>query len=191
MMQFVLNVRRKGVLLKFQTKNGETVVIREARGSDAERLLEYVNAISVESEYLTFGQGEFVMTVEQEKQFLEQTAKQPNAIYFVAEIDSKIIGAASFAGGSRPRLKHVGEFGVSVSKAYWGNGIGTALVQRILDWSKETSIIRKVDLLVRADNISAIHVYKKLGFVIEGIQSRSLCIDGTFYDSILMGYKVD
>ncbi len=177
--------------MNFQISNGEVVVIREARGDDAARLLEYIDAISVESEYLTFGQGEFVMTVEQETQFLEQTAKQPNAIYFVAEIDSKIIGAASFAGGARPRLKHVGEFGVSVSKSYWGNGIGTALVQSILDWSKETGIIRKVDLLVRADNMSAIHVYKKLGFSIEGIQSRSLCIDGIFYDSILMGYKVD
>ncbi len=114
-----------------------------------------------------------------------------NAIYLIAEVDSKIVGTATFAGGSRPRLKHVGEFGVSVLRAYWGNGIGTALVQSTLDWSKQTGIIRKVDLKVRADNMSAIHVYKKLGFTTEGIQSRSLCIDGIFYDSILMGYKID
>jgi RimJ/RimL family protein N-acetyltransferase len=177
--------------LNFQTRIGERVLIREARGEDATNLLEYVNTISVESEYLTFGQGEFVMTVEQEIQFLEHCAKQANAIYLIAEIDSKIIGTATFAGGSRPRLKHVGEFGVSVLRAYWGNGIGTALVQNILDWSKQTGIIRKVDLKVRADNMSAIHVYKKLGFTTEGIQSRSLCIDGIFYDSILMGYIID
>ena len=177
--------------MNFQTRIGETVLIREARGEDAARLLEYIHAISVESEYLTFGQGEFVMTVEQEIQFLEHCANQSNAIYLIAEVDSKIVGTATFAGGSRPRLKHVGEFGVSVLRAYWGNGIGTALVQSILDWSKQTGIIRKVDLKVRADNMSAIHVYKKLGFSIEGIQSRSLCIDGIFYDSILMGYKVD
>jgi RimJ/RimL family protein N-acetyltransferase len=121
-------------------KNGVSVVIREARTSDANKILEYVNTISSESDFLTFGQG---------------------------------------------------EFGVSILKEYWGNGIGTELIKYLIEWSKQSGLIRKINLIVRDDNFSAIHVYKKLGFTQEGIISRNLQINGKFYDALFMGYTVD
>ena len=41
------------------------------------------------------------------------------------------------------------------------------------------------------DNLSAIHIYKKLGFIESGVITRELPIKGRFYDSILMGYTLD
>jgi RimJ/RimL family protein N-acetyltransferase len=172
-------------------KNRESVLIREARGSDASRILEFLNTISSESDFLTFGQGEFVMSVEQEEDFLNNIAKQNNALFIVAESKSEIIGTASFSGGSRARISHTGELSVSILKEYWGNGIGTELVKHMIDWCKQSGVIRKINLIVRNDNLSAIHIYKKLGFTEEGAITRELQIDGRFYDALFMGYKID
>ncbi|WFA08896.1 GNAT family N-acetyltransferase [Tissierella sp. Yu-01] len=172
-------------------KNGSTITIRKANKLDAEAMLEYLDKISKESDNLTFGNGEFKLTLEQEENFIDNISKQNNAIFLIAEIDGKIIGNLSFAGGSKPRIAHTGEFGVSVLKDYWGQGIGTYLIEYLINWSKESGIIRKVNLRVRSDNYSAIHVYKKLGFIEEGLITRDLFINGNFFDSISMGMKID
>lgn len=174
-----------------KTMNGESVLIRQASASDASKLLEYINTISSESDFLTFGQGEFVMNVEEEENFLNNIARQNNALYVIAEINSKIIGTASFLGGSRPRISHIGELSISVLKEYWGNGIGTELVKHMINWGKQSGVIRKINLIVRDDNFPAIHVYKKLGFTQEGVIARDLQINGKFYDALFMGYTID
>lgn len=97
----------------------------------------------------------------------------------------------NFSSGSRPRIVHTGEFGVSVLKEYWGNGIGTELISYLINWSKKSGLIRKINLIVRDDNFSAIHVYKKLGFNEEGVITRNLQINGRFYDALFMGYSID
>lgn len=172
-------------------KNGYSVLIREARGSDASKILKFIDMISSESDFLTFGQGEFIMSIKQEEEFLDKIAKQNNALFIVAEIDSKIIGTASFSGGARPRISHIGELSVSVLKEYWGNGIGTELIKYMIDWCKQSGVIRKMNLIVRDDNFSAIHIYKKVGFTEEGVITRDLQLNGKLYDALLMGYAID
>ncbi|KUO75498.1 MAG: acetyltransferase [Clostridia bacterium BRH_c25] len=176
---------------QLQLRSGATMVIRKAAKSDADGIVEYIETISGESDNLTFGPGEFEMSIEKEAEFLDSIATQNNAIYLVAEIGGKIVGSLHFSGGARPRTAHVGEFGVSVLKEHWGNGIGTELIRYLLEWSKETGIIRKINLRVRTDNFNAISVYKKLGFTQEGIITRDLLINGEFHDMLLMGYHVD
>ncbi|MHB1394294.1 MAG: GNAT family N-acetyltransferase [Clostridia bacterium] len=176
---------------QLKLKNGETVVIRPATKSDAKALIKYINTVSGESDNLTFGPGEFGMNVEQEENFLDNTAKQNNAIYLIAEAGGEIVGSLNFSGGARPRIAHTGEFGVSVLKEYWGNGIGTELIKYLIKWSKKSGVIRKINLRVRTDNVSAIHVYKKLGFTEEGVIIREFFINNRFYDSMCMGLTID
>jgi RimJ/RimL family protein N-acetyltransferase len=106
-------------------------------------------------------------------------------------MDGEIVGNLAFRAGTRPRVAHVGEFGVSVLKSYWGIGIGKYLVQSLLDWAKDGGIIRKINLRVKEDNRTGIVLYKKLGFREEGIRTRDFCIDGKLYDSICMGLHID
>ncbi|MGH4119501.1 N-acetyltransferase family protein [Clostridium sp.] len=122
-------------------KNGDTLLIREAKGSDAKKVLEYVNTISSESDFLTFGQGEFIMSIEQEEKYLDNSLKQISAIYIIAEINDKIVGSLNFSAGKRPRIEHTGEFGVSVLEEYWENGIGTELIKYLIEWSKQLGLI--------------------------------------------------
>lgn len=175
----------------FKLRNGDAAVIREARRSDAKALVEYVNKVGGESDFLTFGSGEFGISIEQEEDFLEKAAKQDNSICLIVEAGGRIVGNLNFLGGARPRTAHTGEFGISVLKDYWGNGIGTELIRYLIKWCKGTGIIRKINLYVRTDNVSAINVYKKLGFIEAGVITREFKIGDKLYDSMSMGFHID
>jgi len=171
--------------------NNEKVIIRKANKSDAKSLIEYLNIIGGESDFLTFGIGQIGISVEQEEEFITNTINKKNALFIVARVDGKIVGNLNFSGGLRQRNAHVGEFGVSVLKEYWGNGIGEELIKYLIDWSKNSGIIRKINLRVRTDNTRGIYLYKKLGFLEEGIIKRDFLINGEFYDSLIMGLLID
>ena len=174
-----------------QLKNGQEIVIRKAVQSDAAGLVSYIDRISSQSDFLTFGPGEFNVTVTQEEAFIEGISTQNNALMLVAEAEGQIIANLSFSGGPRPRVAHVGELGVSVLEAYWNQGVGTKLMEYLIEWAKESKTIRKINLRVRSDNHSAIHVYKKLGFIEEGLMTRDFFVNETFYDALSMGLKID
>ncbi|KAJ53018.1 RimJ/RimL family protein N-acetyltransferase [Clostridium tetanomorphum] len=97
----------------------------------------------------------------------------------------------NFSGGARERNFHVGEFGVSVLKKYWGNSIGEELIKYLINWSKNSRIIRKINLRVRTDNTRGIYLYKKFGFLEEGVLKRDFLINDVFYDSLLMGMIIN
>jgi len=94
-------------------------------------------------------------------------------------------------GGNRPRTKHMGDLGMTVLKSHWGQGIGSALLEFLIDWSKNNPIIRKINLQVKVDNENAIKLYKKFDFKNEGRIERFFLIDGTFYDVYSMGLLID
>lgn len=171
--------------------NAEKVIIRKAVEEDAEKLMEYLNVIGGESDFLTFGKGEFGGNIKQEEEFISNALKKENALFIIALINGKLVGNLNFTGGPRERNFHVGEFGISVLKEYWGKGIGEELIAYLIKWSEESKIIRKINLRVRTDNKRGISLYKKLGFLEEGILKRDFLINGKFYDSLLMGLLID
>ncbi|HBF99978.1 MAG TPA: N-acetyltransferase [Firmicutes bacterium] len=171
-------------------RNGEELIVRQAMPEDAPHIIAYIDQISTETGYLTFGSGEFGVTVEQEGDFIEGLLESDNKLMILAFIESKLVGQLTFMGGSRPRIKHTGELGLSVLQEYWRQGIGTELIKYLLAWARDTRIIRKVNLRVRSDNMGAIRLYESLGFVYEGTITRQFYIDGAFFDSIHMGMEI-
>lgn len=176
---------------QIRLKNGLLLILRDAEPDDAERLLGYVEQIASESDNVTMGPGEFGMSVEDERVYLKQVAEIPTSLYLIAEIEGEIVGMLSFSAGRRPRVRHVGEFGTSVLRTYWNLGIGYHMLNYLIDWAKGTDIIRKINLRVRIDNLPAIHLYEKHGFVHEGRVTRELYIHGQFVDVFAMGLELD
>jgi RimJ/RimL family protein N-acetyltransferase len=174
----------------YKLKNGRLVELREATSGDASELLSFIQKVSSESDFLTFGSNEFDMSEHEEKTYLETQSNSNNRIYLVATIDEKIVAMLNFTGGSRPRTQHNGEFSMVVLKAYWGLGIGSHLVDTLLKWAKSTQIIKKLNLRVRTDNFPAIHLYEKKGFVKEGTLHKEIFIDGNYYDLLWMGLEL-
>ena len=102
-----MNFEGAGVPQHVMLKNDLRLTLRRAEPDDAEHLLIFLNQVAGESENITFGPGEFELTVEQERVFLQQVAASATSIYLIAEIASEIAGTLSFSTGKRPRLQHV------------------------------------------------------------------------------------
>ena len=52
---------------------------------------------------------------------------------------------------------------MAVIREYWNKGIGSQLLLAIIHFAKENAF-EVIDLQVRSDNLSAIHLYEKFGF---------------------------
>lgn len=172
-------------------KSGEELIIREAIAADAPTLIEYVNEVAGESDFLTFGAGEFKKTIEEEQKILTKHYESKNQIFLIAEIDEKIVGLLNVNASKKERLKHIGEIGISVRKNHWDKGIGSTLIETMLEWAKSSQIIRKINLTVQTNNKVAIALYKKFGFETEGTLKRDAFINRKFYDAYTMGILID
>lgn len=171
-------------------KNGQEMVIRSAVVKDAQTVIDYINTIAGESAFLTFGEGEFNVTLEREESIIKDSLIGDNKLFILAEVEGRVIGNLNFNGGYRNRTRHSGEFGVSVLKEYWNMGIGRELINYLIEWAKRSGIITKINLRVREDNLRAQKLYESLGFKTEGIITRDFLVDGKYYSSISMGLEL-
>lgn len=171
-------------------RDGRLLVIREASIEDAPALLEYVEAVSGESDFLSFGPGEFGLTRPQEEEFLRYIVNADNELYLVGLVDEVIVSSLTFSAGRRPRIRHAGELGMSVRKELWGQGAGSHILDALLDWARATGIITKINLRVRTDNARAIRLYERKGFVHEGTISREVYVRGEYHAHHHMGLEL-
>lgn len=162
----------------FILKDSRELVIRKATEEDAEKVLEYLNIIGGETDFLSFGVEGLNITLEEERNYFKNsTAKN---FFLIAEIEEKIVGNCSISTNEkRIRLKHFGEL-----------GIGNKLIETALLLGKNGGL-KKVNLETRSDNKKAIVLYKKLGFKEEGTIKRGILIDEKFYDLLVMGIEID
>ncbi|HEX5817299.1 MAG TPA: GNAT family N-acetyltransferase [Gemmatimonadales bacterium] len=171
--------------------DGRTIAIRTAVPDDAGAVVACLKQVGAESTYLTFGgEGRGLDEVEQ-RAALAQLLAADNALALVAMDGERVVGNLVFEGGARSRIRHTGELGISVLQAYAGKGLGRALLEMLIEWAEGSGVIRKLDLKVRADNLAAIRLYERLGWKIEGLVTRDLCVDGVYHDALYMGRWVD
>jgi len=79
-----------------------------------------------------------------------------------------------------------GEYGILIGdQSYWGKGVGFEVSSAVINFCFEGNLkLRKINLGVRAENIAAIVLYKKLGFKIEGVFKKHL-VTSTGFDDVL------
>jgi RimJ/RimL family protein N-acetyltransferase len=102
---------------------------------------------------------------------------------FVAVADAEILGEVSIT----PSWMGFGDLGMFVAREWRGRGVGSALVEAAIEWSRERGL-HKVSLGVFPHNEAAIALYRKFGFVEEGrlvkhVRRKS----GELWDLIEMG----
>jgi len=176
---------------EMKLRNDVSLAIREAKSEDAPHTVDYLEHIAGETPYLAFGPGEWNRSVADEEKLIKDYLDSSNQIFLMAEIDSQVVGCLTFRAIDRPRIRHTGTLGLSVAKKYWGLGIGAYLVESLFEWAKMTGIVRKINLRVRTDNARAVALFKRLGFIEEGLISREVFTSGRFYDCISMGMQID
>lgn len=171
----------------YKLKNGNQFILREVEKKDAKNLIDFYNTVGGETDYLSFGKDEFMVTVDFEEKYIEDIKREENSNLILAFVDEKIVGAASINSSQKRRLKHVGTLGIVIKKEFCNMGLGNILINYLVKWSKLNGITKKITLVTRSDNYSAIELYKKIGFEIEGTLKNDNYENGVYYDSLTMG----
>ena len=88
--------------------------------------------------------------------------------------------------GAALRRRHVMVLGISVLPEAQGQGVGLALMQALCDWADHWGQVLRLELTVFADNPRAIALYRRCGFVPEGLHIGYALRDGQHVDSLSM-----
>lgn len=113
--------------------------------------------------------------------------RDKKGVYLVAECEDLIVGHAFLETFQLQSLSHIADLNMAVHSGWQMKGIGTKLLERIIDWAKNSDTLEKIQLNVRASNLPAISLYKKMGFVEEGRLKNRIKIKNRYIDDIVMG----
>ncbi|ELC8413029.1 GNAT family N-acetyltransferase [Clostridium perfringens] len=108
-----------------------------------------------------------------------------NQYWYVAEENGKVIGLGILMNHGNLRKKHVGVITLMVNSDYQNKGVGSLLMDKLINLSESLNIIR-LELCVFRDNYKAINLYKKFGFKEEGIKVKSALKNGEYIDEVMM-----
>ncbi|MGQ3888541.1 N-acetyltransferase family protein [Legionella sp. CNM-1927-20] len=140
-----------------------------------------VDSVARERKYLAFLEAPPIhTTIDFVLKNLEENWPQ-----VVAVSQGKIIGWCDITGLDRPIFAHRGVLGIGLLAPYRGMGIGSQLIKTALEKAKEKGLTR-IELTVREHNQTALSLYKKFGFEIEGIHKKGVYVDGIYEDLIFM-----
>jgi len=170
-----------------QLKDGKEIIIREAEREDAEQMINFYNIVGGETDFLSFGKGDFKKNLPEYQNYIEDIKKELNSIILLAVIENKIIGIATINSNQKTRTRHVGVLGIVIEKRYWGLGLGKKLMDFLINWAKTNNITKKITLLTNENNKTAQDLYKKVGFMEEGLLKNDNYINGVYFNTVIMG----
>jgi len=163
-------------------KHKEGITIRHVRESDAEAIRDmfaqdacYPSTTHLPYPTIAFWQQRF--------------SKIPSGEYhFVAERDGEFIGSVMIMTPSSPRRRHTALFGITIREEFQGQGIGSLLMDVVIDFCHNWLAVTRIELgvYIDNDNDAAVALYKKFGFVIESTSMKDIFRNGKYID----GYKM-
>lgn len=78
------------------------------------------------------------------------------------------------------------EFQIIISPEYQGKGLATRAAKLAMDYGFTVLNLYKLYLIVDKENEKAIHIYRKLGFTVEGELMHEFFINGQYRNASLM-----
>lgn len=167
---------------KIILKNGKEAWLRNGDATDGRAVYELFNLAHGETDYLLSYPDENSFDLEQESRFLEEKTNSQNEIEIIAIVDEKIVGSAGIESiGTKYKVRHRAEFGISVLQEYWGLGLGKALTKACIECARDAGYAQ-LELNVVADNERAVKLYQSFGFEEFGRNPRG-------FNSKVSGYQ--
>ncbi|MEG3310010.1 GNAT family N-acetyltransferase [Streptococcus sp. SS-4456] len=164
------------------------VYFSEAEPTDAVAFIDFMNQVASETDYLVMDETGFRFTPEEMERIFEASIENPGELCLLAKVGSEVIGAISVKSSRQFRISHIGNIFIAIKKDYWGHGLGTILLNEVIEWAQEMEVLKRLELTVQVRNQAAVHLYQKLGFRIEGTQVRGARTDkGEWLDLYYMG----
>ena len=166
-------------------KNGMECFLRNGTESDGRAVFDNFNLTHGETDYLLTYPDENSFDVMQESQFLKEKSESENEIEIVAIVNNVVVGSAGIeAVGKKYKVRHRAEFGISVAKEFWNLGIGQALMAACIECARAAGYIQ-LELNVVSENVRALSMYKKAGFVEYGRNPKGFCSRETGFQELI------
>lgn len=114
-------------------------------------------------------------------------AAEPQAHEWVwgAFCQGALVGAAGLTAQTREKARHKATlFGMVVSAAHRGRGLGQQLVQAVLDHAAQQPGLRLVQLTVTQGNTAAQSLYERMGFQAFGVEPMAVAVAGGYVSKV-------
>ena len=145
-------------------KDGRECILRNGTQADGQAVLEAFQLTHGETDFLLTYPDENSFDSQAEGEFLRKMEESDGGIELIAIVDGQVVGTAGFeAVGSKYKVRHRAEFGISVARAFWGLGIGRAMTKACIRLAKQAGYTQ-LELDVVADNHHAVSLYESVGF---------------------------
>lgn len=173
-------------------KGGRECRLRNGVESDGAAALKHFQLTHGETDYLLTYPDETCFDAAQEGDFLKKKTESAREVELLAIVDEKVVGMAGIeARGNVYKLRHRAEFGISVERAYWNQGVGRAMTRACIECAKRAGYLQ-LELEVVCENRAAIALYESVGFQTYGrnpmaFRSRS----GIWQETLLMRLELD
>lgn len=119
--------------------------------------------------------------------FLDSNSRTFVAVASLESGIEKVVGYISLSLQSNKRYSHIGSLGLMENRSFQGVGIGTKLMESVINLADNWFMLYKIELEVNIDNEKAINLYKKIYFEIEGTRRATKISDGKYCDCYYMG----
>ena len=159
------------------------IIIRSAEIADAAPLSVFAAALYQERLAEMFLHDD-LPSVKEEEEFIKSFTSDDCLL--VAGYQKEIVGMLGFKRHRRKQLHHSGMMGMSVARDHRRNGIGSELLQGLLDWAVKDPHLCRIELDVFATNQAAIKLFENHGFLIEGTMQKAICVNGSRINNHLM-----
>jgi ribosomal-protein-alanine N-acetyltransferase len=157
----------------------ERLILRRIRRSDLYDVYEYSHDPRV-SEYLMWQPHS---TLSDTRRYLKNVDKKyKNAEFYTWGIEyrGKLIGTVGFNCFS---LEHsTGEVGYVLNADYWGRGIATEALSRILEYAFDYLALNRVEIKYMRENSASLAVAEHCGFTYEGTMREAIYVKGRYRD---------
>ena len=173
-----------GSVEAYETDDGLEYVVRPARQADFDSLIDTIRDVTSEETYVV---AESIA----EQLLYEDAVNRHNTaesrVFFVATVDGDVVGWSHLDLPQLDKLQSNAQLTVGVRGEYQGNGIGTRLTERALDWA-EANGYRKVYNSVPTTNDRALAFLEERGWETEGVRKDHYTIDDEHVDEVMLAY---
>lgn len=122
-------------------EDGRECLLRNAAETDGQALLDLFRLAHGETDFLRSYPDEKVYDAVRESAVLKEKSESENEIEMLAEVDGRIVGSAGISAvGSKYKVRHRAEFGISVVKDFWGSRNRTGADSRLYRMRKESRL---------------------------------------------------
>jgi RimJ/RimL family protein N-acetyltransferase len=140
-----------------------------------------VDRVARERRYLAILRG---FPPKETRRFVRASMRARNP-HLLAVVGRRVVGWCDIQRIPRDAMAHSGILGIGIVDGFRRQGIGRALMHAALMRARRSGLTR-VELTVREDNRRAIALYRKFGFVAEGVKRNGFRVDGRYYNVVSM-----